>query len=400
MRKMILSLILSFTLISQLAWGQAAPNLGFDPVAPAPNASPSFVLVDPRNEAAVASTQIEDATPQDVSRILDQLPQDRKPSLIISTDSAEVIQESLEWSKKHPKAEAPRFMLFGSILKDNPVTKVARSLGAFSRSMVEAARRDTIGLMVTVVTTGIDSYIWIHSQSVSIEQKTAMILMNLMLAATFGLDKDLWSRMTRPVEARLVFVLEKFRLINAKESLMSAQRIATRLIVNTGFSIALQLARMSVYSIDSIAHAATTAHFWLTPITLGALLTFSNFGWGEQMVDINEEKAPTAKFFSRRWMEIRNVAMAAMAPSSKLLQPDVYGITPLIILAGHGVAGFLAMLGGKRIVRWVERSETLRSVHEGLKNTLAPGLRRALWGVFGENTGFSLRCEAILRPGI
>lgn len=354
----------------------------------------SFVILDKDNQSAIAVSRKDVAQVSDVQAVLNNLPADRSYDLVISTDSPAVLEQSVEWAAAQPEKKRPHFLPYGQLLTDN-TKKVGGALAKVARNAVDAVRRDPIGLMITVVTTSMDSYMWIHSQSLGLDERVAMVMLNVVLAATFGLDKDLWTRTARAVQVRMIDVLKHFQLFGTKGEPGPAGAFATALLANVSLSVALQLTRMSVLSMPHLTESLATTHFWAASAALGLALTISGIGWSEHLANIDEEKKPITKFVFRRWMEIRSIAMSYVAPSAKIMQPDVYGLTPLILLAGHGAVGLATLFAGDRITNWIEDRESLQWIKKINSSVISDFRDRCLNILRKDAKAALVRCEVV-----
>lgn len=228
----------------------------------------------------------------------------------------------------------------------------------------KSTHEDRIGVLILTINTLYDSFIWIHAGNLSVQQKSAMILFNVMLAASIGYKKELWSNMTRPLGTRI----SQFLAYVTRKAGTTTQLAGTFLSYLT-FSVAIQTVRVSILSADNLIHAMGTLSFWGPSIALGTLMTVTSLGWNEQLAKIDQKEHPIAKRFFQRIMEMRGLLMGTIAPSGKLLQPHTYGYFPIAATVIHGAIGLFILLRSDRIINWIENSSSFQrfyTYHEKL----------------------------------
>lgn len=350
-----LILILFFTAVSPFAHSAASlviptQNLtDFRIPSSYKNKTQIFNFKNAAGEDVQILTSYVDVSIHDLPKVFESIPKDSKKSILFSYPEASVEPIMQENPESFLRAKKTLFMPLAAkkLLKDS-LLHVKNSIS-----------QDRMGLFFVTVNTAYDSFLWIHADSLSIEQRSAMVLFNVVLAASFGLDKDLWAKTTQPLENRIQTFLEKLSTGHQRGKLVAASFLS-----NLTFSIAIQTARVAILSYPDLVTAFSSTHFWGTSLVMGSLLTLSSFGWSEQLADVDQARNPMAKYFLRRFMELRTITMGQMAPSSKLLQPDVYGIAPIATTLIHGSIGIWMMLKSSKIVEWIESNKLLQSAYK------------------------------------
>lgn len=332
------------------------------------NSNPPSLIVDMRNQTVITTNHYHDVSPDTVAQII-QEHNSENPStiptseIIVSTDKEQVVDSILTKSGKATFTKEPKFLFFGSILSTSPINKIGHALGNKITSsvnhIISSAKSDKVGLLVVTINTAYDSYLWIHAESISVTQSTAQVILGLILAVSFGLDKDLWSKMTKPLERKVQSSMAYLGLIHNPKNSFDTHKLVSQFFANLTFSAGLQVLRMGIISIDHIAATLQTSHFWLTSFLIGFALTASSFSWSEQLAKIDINKFPVAKNVMRRVTDLRNLALGHIAPSGKILQPDVYGYTSWVALGISALAGLVVWIKSDSFINSIERSKLL-----------------------------------------
>jgi len=297
----------------------------------------------------VLASRYQNVPRSELPRIIDAATKNRKNDLLVSFSD--------DLSSEVLKAE-------GLKAKDNKsfLLPLKNNYQKIKEHLKSSVQSDPIGVIVVAINTSYDSFLWINADSLGVEQKSAMFLFNLLLAGSFGLNKDLWSQMTKPFERRICKLLS---LLSPNSSTLKT--ITASFTANLAFGLALQGIRMSILSYPHLIEAASSLHFWGTTVSLSALMTMTSFGWSEQLAAVDEAKNPKAKALLRRFMEARALLLGHVAPAGKLMQPEVYGTTPIIATLIHGGLGLWMMLKSEKIIQWIESKtffERLYQNHE------------------------------------
>lgn len=330
-------------------------------------AAPMMLMSDQKRNLEVGVT-MEEGDASMMTKALEAVPVNSQAQIIVTTDSEEVVAETIAWANRTRPKKAPQFLFAGQILKQDPLNKFLGATKRYKEWAHHKIQRDPINFYFSVITFGMETIYWITADSGSIGQKGASILFGGFILGTLGLDKDLWTNsLSRPIEGRIMKGLEKFKLVTGKEGINSPTRIATRFFSNLSVSLALQTIRMGVFSFDNLLTTVTTGHFWLNSILLGTTMTFSTMGWSEMLAGIDQDKYPMTKNTLRRFAEIRGLLLNALAPSAHVLQPGTYGYQPLFFLLVNGTVGLAAMLGADKIKNWYENLEWVELLEEKIE---------------------------------
>ena len=204
-------------------------------------------------------------------------------------------------------------------------------------------------------------------------------MLNLVMAATFGLDRDLWGNMNKPIKQKLIDLFDRFI---PTENAHVIKSLASRYLSNMFLGMGVQLVRTGLLSLDHIQEAVTTGSFWMTAAKISSLVTLTTFAWSELYTTIDGEKYPVAKLMMRRFSDMRGVIMCQLASVSMVLQPHVYGNVPIYSYVIHGALGLVALLNAHRVINWLENNHVVERVYhrfqtmESYINTGLTALRR------------------------
>lgn len=282
--------------------------------------------------------------------------------VLLSTDQVDSVKATAEVLAKPNDKRQLRVIALGKL------AAAKDTLAAGFKSYYDNAKKtlsgDRIGLTVLIITAGVDSFIWINSTSLEIHQKTSMLLMNFVMAATFGLDRDLWGKITAPVKNRMINLFDRFLI---GDRLNGAKILVSQYLSNMVMGVGIQLIRTGLLSLDNIGHAVTTSDFWLTAVKISSLVTLTTFAWSELFSSIDSEKNPVTKMMLKRLGEMRGIIMCQLASISMVLQPHTYGSTPIYSFIVHGSLGLLALANADRIVAWLENSPRVRSFYRKIE---------------------------------
>jgi hypothetical protein len=89
----------------------------------------------------------------------------------------------------------------------------------------------------------------------------------------------------------------------------------------------------------------------------------TTFAWSELLAAVNAEKNPVAKLMLKRLAETRGILMAHLASISMVLQPHIYGSTPIYSFVIHGTLGIIALANAHRIVNWLETNSAVNKIY-------------------------------------
>ena len=308
----------------------------------------------------ISTKRIEDASPETVTEILAASSPDK--DVIVSTDSTDVVEAVAE---QDSKARSTHFMFFGDLLANGAqkAKDFNQSAVAYKNYLAESARRDKIGVVILTINTAYDSSLWVIAEKVSVTQTTLAIMTNIAVALVYGVDKDAWTKMTKPMDRRITAFFEKYGLMKAPRDGKSFPEIASKFFANMSLALGLQTLRMGVINFGHVMEAMASLHFWGTTFSLATVLTASGFAWGELAAEVSATKNPLAKFALQRMSELRNLVMGITSPSAKLMQPGVYGASPWIVLIANAGFGLMALLKAPKFLSWIESLQFLKTVY-------------------------------------
>jgi len=309
-------------------------------------------------EALITVTEKLETTPEQIQKILAD-PRTQNSDIIISTDQEKVIEAAVQATSGSGDKRLLRFIPIGKLAAASQ--KIASGFSAYYARAKNTIMHDRIGLTILTITVGFDTMIWIHSASLDLHQKTAMVMMNLVMAATFGLDRDLWTKITSPLKHKLISVFDRFLVT---EKFAAAKIISGQFLSNMFYGVTIQSIRTGLLSLDHISDAVISTDFWLNSIKISALITASSFAWTEMFGAIDIEKKPVAKMMMKRFAEIRGIILCQLASISMVLQPTVYGHTPIITFIIHGSLGLLALANADRIINFLETNTLIKRIYK------------------------------------
>ena len=313
--------------------------------------SPKLIIKAPLadgKEALITVTEVATTTPQQIQQIL-STSETQNADVIVSTDQENVLEAVLQASTLTNDKRIVRIIPIGKLASVSQ--KIASGFSAYYERAKHTVMHDRIGLTVLTITVGFDTIIWIHSASLDIHQKTSMIMMNIIMAATFGLDRDLWTKMTGPLKNKLINVFDRFIVIDQFSSL---KVLSSQFLSNVFFGIGVQSIRTGLLSLDHISDAVMTTNFWLTAIKIGGLFTMTAFAWSEMYGAIETQKNPVAKIMMKRIGEMRWLILSQLASISMVLQPHIYGQIPIITFVIHGSIGLIVLANATKIINFLE----------------------------------------------
>lgn len=286
---------------------------------------------------SIQSTKVENLSLEETKKLIARLADSKKNvETTMVTDISEIanevkLVESLAETKQKKKYD---FLIY----LDNLKTKVS-----------ETYKQDKFGFWITLVTFGVDSYLWITASKMSTLSKVGMISFNFLLTASFGVNKDLWAKTTRPIQSKIYTLLSWMK--QAKEQNSVAVKYASSLILGS----AIQFTRLAIFHGSELMAASTAPWLIGSTLAISSILAFSQFGWDEHIAAVDKNKSPTAKFAIRRFHELRGLLMTYLSSTSKLAQSDMYGITPWVYSVVNGIAGIAAYLNTDKVVNFIEK---------------------------------------------
>lgn len=323
-------------------------------------------------EAIITVAELPETTPEKIQDLIANQ-KTKNADLLVSTDKNEVIQAVRQATSGRGDKRLVRFIPIGKIAAAGDT--VASGFKQYYQNARTTLMHDRIGLTVLTITVGVDTMIWLHSSSLDIHQKTSMVMMNLVMAATFGLDRDLWSRTVRPTKNQLIKVFDRFL---PSPRLSPIGTLTAQFLANMGLATAIQASRLSLLNLSTISSTVMTGDFWTTAVKIGALGTLTGFAWSELYGSIEAQRNPVAKMMMKRIGEVRGIILCQLASISMVLQPQIYGNTPIITFVVHGAIGLIALANAQRIVTWLENSRTVNNLYKKVQtfeNFINNGLR-------------------------
>lgn len=309
-------------------------------------------------EVIITSTEYAEGSTAKIKEILESSAT-QNMDVMVSTDQETVLDAVADATSKPHDKRLLRIIPLGKLASAQQ--KLASGFKDYYQNAKSTLTSDRIGLAVVTITFGVDTYIWLHAASFDIHQKTSMILMNLVMAATFGLDRDLWGKMTKPLKTKLINVFDKF-IVN--ERFESIKTLTSQFTANMLFGLGVQSIRTGLLSLDHISEAVLSTPFWFTAAKIASLATLTSFAWTELMAAINEEKHPVAKYMMKRIGDTRGIIMCQLATISMVLQPEIYGSVPIISYVVHGSLGLIALANAKHIINFLETNTVVRKVYK------------------------------------
>lgn len=312
----------------------------------------------------VTVTQLENISDEQIVQMLKNKDlQDN--DVLLSTDSIETydkVATALHENKINNAANDQIFKFIPVGRLASLKERITSSWKTYVNNAKETIQKDKLGLTVVTITTATDSLIWMHSTDLDIHQRSAMVLMNIILAAAFGLDRDLWVRMTTPLRHKIMNTFEKYASNFVKNKPIQAT-IATQFLANMTFTVGFQMLRRSIISVDSLYTVLLSTDFWAKSILIGGIMTLSSFAWGELHAAAKSDKNPIAKNTLKRFSDLRSIIMSQVAASGMVLQPNVYGYSPIVAILISGGLGVLALTRANKVINWLEVNKYAKKLY-------------------------------------
>lgn len=311
----------------------------------------------PQGNSQFSYTEVPVEHPAQIGEIL-QREETRNADILLSTDTPEIYEAVAETIQKTEKSSDRMFRFIPTGKLASSREKLAAGWADYKHNVSNAIKYDKLGLSIVIITTSFDSFIWINSGSMDVYQKSAMVMMNVVFAAAFALDRDMWTKMTVPLRHRIMKTLDKLsnRVFNVKEtSAVYARKVlASQFLANLTFSVGFQVLRGSIMSFHDLATNVMSAPFWGTSLKVALITTLASFAWGELLAAANAEKYPVAKNALKRIADVRNIVMSQLASMGMVLQPGVYGYSPIVAIVTSGAIGLLALVKSNKVIQWLE----------------------------------------------
>ncbi|HWU42284.1 MAG TPA: hypothetical protein VN132_02560 [Bdellovibrio sp.] len=276
----------------------------------------------PHLEVSIQETPVSEETLQNASELL------------VTTDQETVLRE---FSQKESLLKKTTIVPFGKLVKQFQNTKMAKLMRDAGATIGSNIRKDKIGFMLVTYTTAVDTFYWYHVTTLDELHRTGNIFFSVVMAAVFGINKDAWANTARPITQKIKSYFKNS--VNWERNSMKelAVRFSSSLILASAFN----LVRLPLLSPDGFLDAALSISNYTFPMLLSLLATISSFGWSEEIARIDEIRHPYSKFVGRTLMNFRSLIVGTWATTAALLNPDLFGIQPWVVLLGSGGGGML-----------------------------------------------------------
>ncbi len=297
---------------------------------------------------SIVTTRVENLSLPQLNAALMGLSDNSQGEAVLATDNDQIVNSLIAHENSGKKPFAKTVLFFKN---------VEQQVKQASSDMKHSATNDKFGLIFTVISFAYDSLVWIQASNMTNLQKIDMISFNLLIAASFGINKDLWARATKPVENRVKQLLEHIGSYSEK-TLSSAGQVridlAAKFSGSFALSLGIQVGRMIIYNGNELFSSNNLLHMASASALLAGVLSLSQFAWDEQIALVDSDLNPSAKFLLRRLKEIRGLTMGLLAPSSKLIQTGSLDAFPWIISVVHGGLGILTYLNSSWLAKELE----------------------------------------------
>lgn len=314
----------------------------------------------PQGHTQFSYTEIPIEHPSQIGEVL-QREETRKSDILLSTDTPEIYESVAQAVQQTEKSSDRmfRFMPIGKLASARE--KMAAGWAEYKKNVSNSIKFDKLGLSIVIITTSFDSFIWIHSGSMDVYQKSAMVMMNIVFAAAFGLDRDMWAKMTVPLRHRIMKTLDKLsnKMATGPQAaaIYARKVLASQFLANLTFSVGFQILRGSIMSFHDLATNVMTSQFWATSLKVAVITTLASFAWGELLAAANVEKYPVAKNALKRLADVRNIVMSQLASMGMVLQPGTYGYSPIVAIVTSGAIGLFALMKSNKVIQWLENNK-------------------------------------------
>jgi hypothetical protein len=304
-------------------------------------------------------TEVQVQNPQQLADFL-QKEETIKSDVLLSTDSVETYN-AIAGAIQNSESRSDRMFRF------IPVGKLQAGWNSYKKNVADSVKYDKLGLSIVMITTAFDSFIWIHSASLDIYQKSAMVIMNVLFTAAFALDRDMWTKMTVPLRHKIIKTLDKlaapFSRLDAGDATSGVKRIiAAQFLANLTYSWGFQVLRGSIMSVHDLSLAMSGHEFWTKALVIAGITTIATFAWSELSAAADAEKNPVAKNALKRLSDVRNIVMSQLASMGMVLQPHIYGASPIAAIVTSGVLGLAALAKSNTIIAWLEKNKAAKII--------------------------------------
>jgi len=304
----------------------------------------------------VAVSDLGEVSKSEVTQFIDQTTQ--KFDTVISTDDGEILKTSLHSGEQSLKQT--RLLPFGAL--SSARSKFNEFIEYQKDKVKMNIKYDKIGLTVALISVGIDSFYWIHSSALDVHQKSSLVTFNLLLCATFGVNPDLWPTTIRPLKGKVFNALNKYK-VDWKHADKTAT-VISQYVSNFALSSMVQMTRVSLMSMDHLFDSMSTSHFWFSAVGVSALATLTQFSWSELSASVDIKKFPKSVIMLRRLTNFRVILLAQFASMSQVLQPGVYGYSPMTSMILSGGLGLVALLSAHSIIDFLENNKFIEVIYQ------------------------------------
>jgi hypothetical protein len=319
---------------------------------------PSLVTSNgnPSNPVLTETQVLENVDPSQIGEMARALAEKTGQQVIISTDNSTVIQDVIIdfddqniKNTKYQNIKKPKFLVYGD--------KFKAKAADFADKAETSIKENKIGLVITVVTTGLDTIYWLHAGDLSGSQLYMLIAYNWIINLKFGIDPDSWTDMTKSIDERITSAFKKFGMSNKKIN-SESMAMTRRYLSNMGLYFGVYATRYGIINLDHLGQSLQTTEFWAPLLIITAAASFTSFGWGEFLNRINKSTHPIAKETMRLFSYFRQTFMGFAAPSAALMNGS--NPWPWAALMGHGVLGLLAFKHRPQIANLIEKSSFMK----------------------------------------
>jgi len=333
-----LALVLSFGFSPLAGAAEDAPIRGSLQTESIEAGAPSLKVDFEYKEIAADDTEAElGRTLQDASRTQDLV--------VVSTDDNAVIEQA--------SREKVALIPFGRAIRKaadlaNGINTHIRNYPAYAANVY---RTDKIGLGITLFSVGNDVVRWIHVSNASTFTMTANIIYSTLWTAAF-LDKDTWSKVTRPIQKTY---RRLFKMSEVIPEVTSPSDMAIKFLSGATLSVGMNSIRAAIIGIDQLAHHTFAPMNIAMPIFMGIVMTSVGFSWAELTGSIKTELYPRAKRIVKLTMNSRSLLTSYFAASAMLMNPETFGIRPWIIVSVSGAAGLITYANARHLLPKIEK---------------------------------------------
>jgi len=332
-----------FTLSSHASDSSGPIQIGVVPEKPMVEVN--IDLVDPSSPEQMAQT---------VLAVAESKAKQPHTTVVVSTDQEQIIRGVLQSADKFQDN-----VILAPLAKDEAKqkTKFSTLVKNYAQKSLQSIQQDKIGFVIVTYTTAADTLVWLHSAHLSQFERTGNVAYTIALALTFGLNKDTWSKTTRPIQ-------DFFRKILKPEnnSRTNPKDLASRFLGNFSLSMLTAFGRVPFLAMDQIIDGSATMHILTMPALMSLVSTLALFTWSENLSEINQLENPTAKFVFRRVSEMRTFILGTFATTAALLSPHEYGYTPWMTLGAIGITGAIVYFNGESLTTWIDSRPTLQKI--------------------------------------